>query len=91
MEVLCVTAPALPGMAFGPARAFPWPERIICPTQPPMDALRTLLASYLFQDLTPAELESLAERTRHRDLAAGEYAFHTETRQPNSSLLSPAS
>jgi CRP/FNR family transcriptional regulator len=42
-----------------------------------MDALRTLLASYLFQDLTPAELESLAGRARHRDLAAGGYAFRT--------------
>ena len=43
-----------------------------------MDVLRTLLASYLFQDLTPAELESLAERARHRDLGAGEYAFRTQ-------------
>jgi CRP/FNR family transcriptional regulator, cyclic AMP receptor protein len=50
-----------------------------------MDALRTLLASYLFQDLTPAELESLAERTRHRDLATGEYAFRT--RDPASELF----
>src|SRR6476646_8869412 len=50
-----------------------------------MDDLRTLLASYLFQDLIPAELESLTERTRHRDLAAGEYAFHT--RDPAAELF----
>ena len=50
-----------------------------------MDDLRTLLASYIFQDLTPAELESLAERTGHRDLAAGEYAFHT--RDPAAELF----
>ena len=50
-----------------------------------MDDLRTLLASYLFQDLTPAELESLAHRARHRDLAPGEYAFRA--RDPAAELL----
>ncbi|MEP6753523.1 MAG: Crp/Fnr family transcriptional regulator [Candidatus Dormiibacterota bacterium] len=50
-----------------------------------MDALRTLLASYLFQDLTPAELESLAARARHRDLNAGEYAFRN--RDPAAELF----
>jgi CRP-like cAMP-binding protein len=41
----------------------------------PADPVRLLLSTYLFQDLSPAELEPLAETLRSRDYKRGEYVF----------------
>jgi CRP-like cAMP-binding protein len=40
------------------------------------DPVRVLLSSYLFQDLSPAELQPLAKSLQSRDYLRGEYVFH---------------
>jgi CRP/FNR family cyclic AMP-dependent transcriptional regulator len=42
-----------------------------------MDTVRTLLRTYLFQDLSPAELEPLARIARTKHIVAGGYAFRS--------------
>jgi CRP-like cAMP-binding protein len=41
----------------------------------PADPVRVLLSTYLFQDLSPAELEPLAETLHFREYGRGEYVF----------------
>jgi CRP/FNR family cyclic AMP-dependent transcriptional regulator len=41
----------------------------------PADPVRVLLSSYLFQDLSPAELEPLAKTLQLREYKRGEYVF----------------
>jgi CRP-like cAMP-binding protein len=41
----------------------------------PADPVRLLLSTYLFQDLSPAELEPLAKSLQPRDYKRGEYVF----------------
>jgi CRP-like cAMP-binding protein len=41
----------------------------------PADPVRVLLSTYLFQDLSPAELEPLAETLHFREYKRGEYVF----------------
>ena len=50
---------------------------IECPqvTSPDVDSLRVLLSTYLFQDLSPAELEPLVKALHSRDYLRGEYVF----------------
>ena len=46
------------------------------PPTPAFDRTAALLATYLFGDLTPAELEPLARSAPVRTLVRGEYVFH---------------
>jgi CRP/FNR family transcriptional regulator, cyclic AMP receptor protein len=41
-----------------------------------LDPVRVLLSTYVFQDLSPAEVEPLAKTARARDYRRGEYLFH---------------
>jgi CRP/FNR family transcriptional regulator, anaerobic regulatory protein len=41
-----------------------------------LDPVRVLLSTYVFQDLSPAEVEPLAKAVRVREYRRGEYLFH---------------
>jgi CRP/FNR family transcriptional regulator len=41
-----------------------------------LDPVRVLLSTYVFQDLSPAEVEPLAKTVRVREYGRGEYLFH---------------
>jgi CRP/FNR family cyclic AMP-dependent transcriptional regulator len=41
-----------------------------------LDPVRVLLSTYVFQDLSPAEVEPLAKTVRVREYLRGEYLFH---------------
>lgn len=52
-------------------------DRVDARVEPTADPIRILLSTYLFQDLSPAELEPLTRRLQSRSYRRGEYVFHS--------------